>query len=65
MLTGLPRHIAYARIVEEKGGELIVWKGKIRTEKLTDAPVQGADAVRAAIEKNALRSCRGRLSVQF
>ncbi len=55
VLTGLPRYTAYARIVEEKGGEPIVWKGRIRTSKLTDAPAEGADAARAAIQKNALR----------
>jgi hypothetical protein len=64
VLTGLPRHIAYARIVEEKGGEPIVWKGRIRTEKLADAPVEGADAARDAIEKNALRYCRGRQEIE-
>jgi hypothetical protein len=33
-LINLPRFTAYAKIIEEKGGEQRVWKGKIQTRPL-------------------------------
>jgi hypothetical protein len=33
-LVGLPKYTAYARVVWEKDGKAIVWKGKVRTIEL-------------------------------
>jgi hypothetical protein len=64
VMTGLPRYTAYAKIVEENGGEASVWKGRIRTSKLDDVRDDAMDAARAAIEKNMLGYCRPRAQIR-
>jgi hypothetical protein len=46
-LVGLPKYTAYARVVGEKDGKAIVWKGKVRTIEL---PGVAADAFYQALE---------------
>ena len=46
-LVNIPKYEAFAKVVEESGGEQKVWKGKIRTVKLSAVPEGSARALTA------------------
>jgi hypothetical protein len=52
LLTSLPRYTAYVRAVTESAGVAGVWKGKVRTLKLTDVAADAALNARTAIGEN-------------
>lgn len=53
-LVNLPRYTAYARVVGEKDGKAIVWKGKVRTIELPGVAADAFYQASEAIERSAL-----------
>jgi hypothetical protein len=52
--VNLPKYTAYARVVGEKDGKAIVWKGKVRTLELPGVAADAFYVASEAIQRNAL-----------
>jgi hypothetical protein len=63
-LTALPRHQAFVKVVQQSGGEQKVWKGKIRTAKLFDAPAGALGEAMKVVEGQAYLYCRPRGEIE-
>jgi hypothetical protein len=60
VLTGIPKYTAYAKIVQEKIGGPIVWKGRVQPAKLSSVSAGAPETARLAIEKRAIDYTRPR-----
>ncbi len=64
VLTSIPKYTAYAKVVQEKTGEPIVWKGRVQPTKLSDVSAGAPETARLAIEKRALDYTRPREEIR-
>jgi hypothetical protein len=64
VLTSIPKYTAYAKLVQEKTGEPIVWKGRVQPAKLSDVSAGAPETARLAIEKRALDYARPREEIR-
>jgi hypothetical protein len=62
--VNLPRYTGYARVVGEKDGKAIVWKGKVRTIELPSVAADAVYQASEAIEKYALPFSKPRKEIR-